>query len=77
MERSSRFAALARRKRILVGGHELFVSRGDALGAVEELYLDALVRGAAPGSQDAEARALYDELDEDLKRMVDERLRRR
>jgi hypothetical protein len=77
MEASSRFARLAARKRIALDGRVHYIVRGDTLGDLDELYVDALVRGAAPGSADADARALFDELPAELKPIIERKLHRR
>lgn len=74
MHRSERFAALAARHRIEIDGRALYIYRGDALGDLEDLYVDTLVRGAA-GSEEA-ARPLYEELDDELKQVITKRLKR-
>lgn len=55
---------------------QLYIVRGDTVGDEEELYLDALVRGSNPASQDALARELFLETDEPLQALVIDRLRR-
>ena len=68
--RSERFVRLAFRKRIEINGRELYVVRGDLLSGLDDLYIDALVRGAAPQSPDAEAQALFEELEPELRRVI-------
>jgi hypothetical protein len=71
MDASPRFRRLAARKRIEIDGTASYVYRGDALGGLDDLFVDALVRGAAPQTPDADARALFEEVDPDLRSVIE------
>jgi hypothetical protein len=65
MSASQIFPKIRDQARLQVGGEELYIIRGDTLGEEEDLYLEALIRGAA-GQGDLN-RALFVELDDRLK----------
>lgn len=58
-----------------VDGERLYVVQGDALGAEEDLYLDALAKGVA--GQGESYTALFRELDEGLQKKVVQRFEKR
>lgn len=72
MERSADFPEMKRREAVELDGAVQYVYQGDALGDEEDLYLDALVRGAA--GQGELPRRLYEELDDEERALV-ERMR--
>jgi hypothetical protein len=76
LDRSPRFAAVAEAARLGVAGRDHYIVRGDTLGGIEDLYLETLVSGASGHGSEA-ARAVFEELDEDLKELVRRRVVRR
>lgn len=68
MERSGTFPEMKRREAVEMDGAVHYVYQGDALGDEEDLYLDALVRGAA--GQGELPRRLFEELDDEERALV-------
>ena len=54
---------------------QLYIVRGDTVGNEDELYVDALVRGSNPQTQDKLARELFLETESPLQALVLEKLR--
>src|SRR3982750_1853270 len=54
---------------------QLYTVRGDTVGDEDELYVDALVRGSNPDSQDKLAREVFLETDLPLQALIIEKLR--
>lgn len=77
MAESSVFEELKSRESLTIDGENLYVVRGDTLGDEDELFLDALARGSRPTAQDELSRALFLELSDELKAVVEGRLGRR
>ena len=77
MSESKTFGELKGRESLAVGGEVFYVVRGDTLGGEDELFLDALARGAQPAARDELSRALFLELSDELKEIVAQRLRGR
>jgi hypothetical protein len=71
MSASQIFPKIRDQARLKVDEEELYIIRGDTLGDEEDLYLEALIRGAA-GQGDLN-RALFEELDDHLKNMISRR----
>jgi hypothetical protein len=76
MGRSRRFAELEAANRLEIDGGVHYVVRGDTLGGLDDLYVDALVRGASPHADEL-SRALFEELDDELKQLIKGRSRTR
>jgi hypothetical protein len=88
MRTSAAFDAIRRQALLDIDGERLYIVRGDTLGSEEELFVEALVRGARggrgaarPGPTDSPDpgdpdRALYLELTDEQRALVDERVRR-
>lgn len=72
MGASSAFHEIRARAALEIDGESLYVVRGDTLGEEDDLYVDALVRGAVSTSDDA-YRRLFLELDPALRRPVEAR----
>lgn len=68
MSESKIFPKIRDQKRLRIEGEDLFIIMGDRLGGEEDLYLEALIQGAA-GQGDLN-RALFEELDDHLKSVV-------
>jgi hypothetical protein len=62
MERSTNFRRIEERDRIDIDGRTHYIVHGDTLGSREELFIDALCRGASPEGADPPSRALFLEL---------------
>jgi hypothetical protein len=75
MERSETFRRIADRARLVIDGRTSYVVRGDTLGTVEELFVDALSRGSSPEGSDPLSRALFLELAPELQEAVRRRVR--
>ena len=68
MSESKIFPKIRDQARIAVDAEDLYITRGDTLGEEEDLYLEALIRGALrQGDLD---RALLEELDDRLKNII-------
>jgi len=70
MDRSEHFRTIEARDRIEMDGRIHYIVRGDTLGSREELFVDALCRGASPESGDLPSRALFLELPPTLKDVI-------
>ena len=68
MSESKIFPKIRDQARLKVDGEELYIVMGDTLGKEEDLYLEALIRGAA--GQGHLNRALFEELDDNLKNII-------
>lgn len=82
MSSSEKFAEIKELRKMEIPGDEehLYVVRGDAVGGEDELFVDSLARGATPqgaGQLYAASRELFEELDESLKALVEQRLGRK
>lgn len=44
---SAAFRRIKDEARVEIDGEELYISKGDALGSAEELFVEAVIRGAA------------------------------
>jgi hypothetical protein len=75
MERSETFRSIAERARLVIDGRTHYLVRGDMLGSLEELFVDALSRGSAPEGSDPLSRALFLELAPELQHAVCRRVR--
>jgi hypothetical protein len=70
MERSETFRRIAERARLVLDGRVHYLVRGDTLGSLEELFVDALSRGSSPTGSDALCRELFLELPPELRSAV-------
>lgn len=77
MRASERFRRIEAGERLVIDGQTHYVVRGDTLGGQEALYLDSVSRGASASAGDPEARALFAELDDDLKAVIRNRIKPR
>ena len=75
MEQSDTFRGIAERARLVVDGRTHYLVHGDTLGSMEELFVDALSRGASSASADPPSRALFLELTPELQDAVRRRVR--
>lgn len=89
MRTSTAFDGIRRQALLDIDGERLYIVRGDTLGSEEELFVEALVRGAQhgvsggprpaptdPADPSDPDRALYLELTDEQRALVDERVRR-
>ena len=76
MESAATFAAIKDRAALDVDDERLYIVRGDTLGDEEDLFVEALVRGAQSADPDDLNRALYLELDDESRQVVDQRVKR-
>ncbi|HEX7317616.1 MAG TPA: hypothetical protein VF297_27185 [Pyrinomonadaceae bacterium] len=77
MSESASFAELKARESFPVDGEVRYVVRGDTFGGEDELFLDALARGADPVARDELSRALFLELSKQLREVVEARFKGR
>ena len=76
MHRSGSFPRIREESAIVVDDETQYIVRGDALGSEDDLFLDALAKGSAAQDPEDVYRALYLELDEPLRSLLNSRLRR-
>lgn len=74
METSSAFAAVREKAMLEIDDERLFIVRGDTLGDEEDLFLETLVRGAQATDATDPNRAVYEELDQEMREVVDRRV---
>lgn len=75
MESSSSFAELRERALLEIDDERLYIVRGDTLGDEEDLFLEALVRGAQASEPADVYRAVYEDLDDESREVINERMR--
>jgi len=75
MQRSEAFAAVRDGAALDVDDERLYIVRGDTLGDEEDLFVETLVRGAQSSEPDDPNRAVYLELDDRAREVVDQRIR--
>jgi hypothetical protein len=76
MDRSSTFAAIKQRATLNIDDQVEYIVRDDTLGDEDELFVEALLRGASSSEPADPYRALYMELDEDARAIIDQRTRK-
>lgn len=76
MDRSSNFATIKQEAALKVDDQVEYIVRGDTIGDECDLFVEALVRGAASNEPSDVYRALYMELDEDARAVIAPRIRR-
>lgn len=80
MSESKMFQELKGHSAMDVDGERLYVVRGDTLGDEDDFYLDSLIKGSSPqgeGEIYSLSRELFLELDDRLKNLILERLKKR
>jgi hypothetical protein len=75
MEASSAFRDIKRQAALDVDEERLYIVRGDTLGSAEDLFVEAVVRGAQQVDPDDRYRAVYLELDDQVRALIDQRVR--
>ena len=68
MAASSAFPRVKQANLLEIDGEELYIVKGDALGDEEELYVEAVIRGAA--GQDELNREVFAELDDEERELI-------
>lgn len=76
MSKSEKFREMKDRKALVVDDEKLYVVQGDVLGDEADLYLDSVIRGSNPMTDDQISRSLFLELDENQKELIMSRSRR-
>jgi hypothetical protein len=76
LEHSETFRRIAESARIEIEGSTRYLVRGDTLGSLEELLVDALSRGSSPEGADPLSRALFLELPPSLQDVIRASVRR-
>jgi hypothetical protein len=77
MQSAATFAAIKDRAALDIDDDErLYIVRGDTLGDEEDLFVEALVRGAQSEDPADLNRALYLEIDDEARQAVDQRVNR-
>ena len=74
MRSSAAFEAVKGEAALDIDDERLYIVRGDTLGSEEELYLEALVRGAQCDDPTDPVRRVYLELDDHQRAIVNERI---
>lgn len=77
MRRSAAFEPVKRAAALEIDGETLYIVRGDTLGSEEDLFVEAIVRGAQRDDPDDPTRKVYLELDDEQRALVDERIETR
>jgi len=75
MTDSTAFARVRERAALDVDGEQLYIVRGDTLGDEEDLLLEAAIRGAQSRDPSDPNRAVYLDLDEETREVIDQRVR--
>ena len=75
MASSDAFAAIREGAALEIDGVREFIVRGDTLGDEEDLFVETLVRGAQASDPNDPTRVVYEELDEQLREVVDQRVK--
>lgn len=73
MSNSESFREMKKKKELAIDDEKLYVVQGDTLGDEADLYVDSLVRGSNPKTDDQIARSLFLELDESQQKLVTSR----
>ena len=76
MAASRAFPALRDAAALDIDEERLYIVRGDTLGSEADLFVEALVRGARGSDPTDPARALYLELDDETRVLVERRIGR-
>lgn len=75
MASSSSFGVLRDRTVLEIDAERLYIVRGDTLGDEEDLFLEALIRGAQASDATDPYRAVYLDLDDEMREVIDQRMR--
>ena len=75
-DRSSNFERIKQQASLNIDDQVEYIVKGDTLGDEDDLFIEALVRGAGSGESADVYRALYMELDDDTRAVIDQRTRR-
>jgi hypothetical protein len=70
MSKSENFDEMKKRKGLSIDGEQIYIVQGDVQGDEDDLYLDSIIRGANPNTDDQLARRLFLELDEPHKQLI-------
>lgn len=70
MTHSQMFQELKQRKGLSIDGEQVYIVQGDVQGDEDDLYLDSIIRGSNPSTEDQLARNLFLELDESQRQLV-------
>jgi len=76
MSKSERFREMKKRKALSIDGEQLYIVQGDVQGDEDDLYLDSIIRGSNPMTNDQLARSLFLELDDSQKELIMGRFRK-
>lgn len=74
MTSSQAFTAIKDRAALDIDDERLFIVRGDTLGDEEDLFVETLIRGAKASDPNDPSRAVYEQLDDDLRELVAQRV---
>jgi hypothetical protein len=75
MTSSRTFAGIRDAAVLDIDDERLYIVRGDTLGDEADLFVEALVRGAQASDPSDPNRALYLELDDKMREVIDQRVR--
>jgi hypothetical protein len=75
MRSSKAFEAIRDKAALEIDAERLYIVRGDTLGDEADLFVETLVRGAKSSDPDDPNRAVYLDLDDELREVIDQRVR--
>ena len=75
MASSEAFASIKDGAALEIDGVREFIVRGDTFGEEEDLFVETLVRGAQSTDPNDPSRVVYEQLDDELRAVVDERVK--
>jgi hypothetical protein len=76
MTQSASFRQMKQSKALAIDDEQLYVVQGDMLGDEADLYVDSIIRGSNPLTDDEIARSLFLELDESQRQLIMNRFRK-
>lgn len=75
MRTSAEFDAIRLEAALEIDAERLFIVHGDTLGDEEDLFLETLLRGAQSSDPDDPNRAVYLDLDDEMREVINQRAR--
>jgi len=75
MTSSPSFGAIRDKAALEIDAERLYIVRGDTLADEEDLFLETLIRGAQMSDPSDPNRAVYLELDDEMREVIDRRVR--
>jgi len=75
MSASLAFAAVRDRSALEIDEERLYIVHGDTLGDEEDLFVETLIRGAQTSDPSDPNRAVYLDLDDEMREVIEQRVR--